>query len=75
MPTYSPSKQEWEAYMWCMRNKVRVSPGRIQKKLEWTVDISTDGATWKRSPKSYGKEEIWEQYYKICIWFENKYKK
>ena len=76
MPEYSASEEENSWYLWCVRNNIRVSPGGVQGNPDcWTIDICTDGKTWKKSPKQYDRDNIWPEYYKICLWFYNKYKK
>lgn len=75
MPEYQHSQEEWFWYKWCMDNNIRVSPGGTKDPNSWTIDISTDGKTWKKSPKTYTREDIWREYYLICKWFYKKYKK
>ena len=72
MPDYVPSEEERAAYMYCMRNNIRISPGGTKDPNEWTIDISLDGKTWNKSPKSYGREEVWKKYYEICAYYKRK---
>lgn len=72
--TYIASDLESEAYLWCVRNDVRVSPGGTKTKGEWTIDVSTDGKTWKRSPWTVQEDSLWQKYYEICLWYYEKYK-
>ena len=75
MPNYTPDNEEQANYLWCVRNNIRVSPGGVKGQPGcWTIDISTDGKTWKSSPESYEKDTIWPKYYEICKWFVDKYK-
>lgn len=73
MPPYNQSKEELEWYAYCMNNGIRISPGGLKDdSSHWTIDVSTDGTTWHRSPKKYNSEEIWVNYYRIAEYYYEK---
>ena len=56
-----------------MNNNIRISPGGVSGKKVWTIDISTDGSTWRKSPDTYKENEVWGAFYKIALWFYKKH--
>lgn len=75
MPNYNATREQTTAHHWCCNNNIRISPGGLVKdKDSWTIDISLDGKTWHKSPKTYGREEVWDKYYEICLYYYNKNK-
>ena len=73
MPDYIPTKEEYDAYLYCVRNSIRISPGGTNIHNEWTIDIFAKGK-WNKSPDSYGHKEIWEVYYNYCKYYYEKSK-
>ena len=71
MPSYVPSQEERKWHLYCVRNDIRVSPGGANYD-NWHIDVCLDGKTWHRSPKTFGKDEIWENCYKICRYYYDK---
>lgn len=76
MPIYTPSNEERKWYIHCVRNNIRISPQKSKKADEWHIAISVGpykkGEQPKVSPKSYGREEIWQTYYKFCKYYFDK---
>ena len=71
MGDYLPSEDERNAYLYCIRNDIRIAPGRVANKNQWTVDIYTPKG-WRKSPNSFGPVEIWEVYYNYCKYYYDK---
>ena len=71
MGIYNPSDEEVRARDWCIDNNIKISPGGINGKQEWTVDINL-GRGYKKSPKTFKKVEVWEVYYNYCLYYFNK---
>ena len=67
---YMPTKEEQEAYMWCVRNNIRISPA------SGYIEVNLDGdpvkGKWHRSPERYEGDALWEKYYEICTYYYNK---
>ena len=75
MPTYLPSDEERKWYLHCVRQGIRISPGAIvNTKDKWTIDISVDGKTWRKSPKQYDRNEIWPTFYQMHKYYYEKRK-
>ena len=71
MPDYNPTPEELEAYRYCMTNDIRISPGCVYNGTTWAIDIYAKGK-WNRSPKTFGRDEIWEVFYNYCkYYYEN----
>ena len=71
MGVYDPTEEEIHARDWCMNNNIKISPGGINGKNEWTVDINL-GKGYRKSPTSYDKKDIWRAYYDACFYYYNK---
>ena len=71
MGVYDPTIEEIRARDWCIDNNIKISPGGINGKQEWTVDIDL-GKGYRKSPKSYKKVEVWEVYYNYCKYYYEK---
>ena len=59
MGEYTPAKEETEAMIWCIRNKIFISPVAI-KEAKWTIEILNNGKT-STDPADYKKVDIWEK--------------
>ena len=71
MGDYLPNEEERNAYMYCMSNNIRISPGRVMGQNKWTIDIFAKGK-WNKSPDSYGPTEVWEVFYNYCKYYHEK---
>ena len=71
MPAYNPTKEEYDAYLYCVRNSIRISPGGTHIHNEWTIDVFAKGK-WNKSPKTFGPKEIWEVFYNYCKYYYDK---
>ena len=67
MGTYSASKLELEAYIWCIRNKIYIAPKAINE-TRWTIVITNNGKTHE-DPSHYIKDLIWEKIYEYYKYY------
>ena len=65
--------KDWEAYRWCVRNKIAISP-RAYSATQWHVDINNKDKT-HTSPDAYGKTEIWNKIFEYCKYYYDKHRK
>ena len=63
MGSYQATKEEVEARLWCIRNKIYISPF-AKDPGSWYIDITLNGKV-NRSPHVYVKDMIWENIYKF----------
>ncbi len=73
MGEYKPTKQDYEANVWCIRNKIYISPLALREG-SWIIEITINGVT-NKSPKSFVKDTVWEKYYEYCRYYYDKRKK
>ena len=71
MGNYAPSNKEQEAYMWCIKNNIYISP-KANTTTEWYLTITINGKESK-SPTAYKKIDIWQQLYKFYVYYYDKY--
>ena len=72
---YHPSKKEQDAYQYCVRNDIRISPVGISDKIgQWRIGISTPDNYKKiyNSPEICDKHSVMEVMYKYCIYYYEK---
>ena len=70
MGEYKYSKQEYEAYLWCIKNGIYISP-MARDNVSWWVEITIRGKT-SRSPEYYPKNVIWEKVFEFYTYYYNK---
>ena len=73
MGTTTMDPKLWEAYRWCVRNNIAISP-KAKSSTAWYVDIKNKGKT-HTSPETYGKTEIWEKIFEYCKFYYDKHRK
>ncbi len=73
MGNYTASDKEQTAFMWCVRNGIKVAP-RAKNNKEWYLTINVNGKV-AESPIAYEKIEIWKQLYKFYLYYYNKHHK
>jgi len=80
MPSYFASEEEMEACLFCRRNNIRISPMGIKNDLDhWKITINI--GPYKRgemphiAPYIYDRKTIWPEYYKMCKYYYDKYRK
>jgi len=72
MGKYSPTKENEEAYIWCIRNGIKISP-MAHGATSWWIDIEINGKS-ARAPDTYGPTEVWEKLYEFYRYYYNKNK-
>ena len=63
----------WEAYRWCVRNNIAISP-KAYSPTQWYIDIKNKDKT-HTSPEMYGKTEIWIKIFEYCKYYYDKHRK
>ena len=77
---YIANEQEAAAYSWCIKNNIRIGLQAIeyvQNPDKWKIAISI-GEDYKKvnlSPSVYTKDNVWQEYYKACLYYYNKHNK
>lgn len=71
MGNYAPKNKEQEAYMWCVRNNIYISP-KAKSTTEWHLTVTINGKE-SISPTAYEKIDIWKQLYKFYVYYYDKY--
>jgi hypothetical protein len=80
MPVYHASVEEKEARDYCIKNNIRISPlGIKDEKEKWRIGITfgsyKKGEKMNISPNIYDKDTIWPEYFKMCKYYYDKYRK
>jgi len=65
-------EKSWEAWRWCVRNNIAISP-KAKSNSEWFIDITNKGKT-HTSPEAYKKTEIWTKLFEYCKYYYDKYR-
>ena len=77
---YIANEEEAAAYSWCIKNNIRIGLQAIeyvQNPDKWKIAISI-GEDYKKvnlSPSIYTKDNVWQEYYKACLYYYNKHNK
>jgi hypothetical protein len=71
MGNYTPNSKEQEAYTWCIRNHIYISP-KAKSTTEWYLTLTINSKE-SISPSSYKKIDIWKQLYKFYVYYYDKY--
>jgi len=67
------NEEDWEAYRWCIRNDIAISPV-AKNDTAWYISIGSKGKT-NQSPETYGKTIIWEKIFEYCKYYFKKHDK
>ena len=78
LPDYMPSKEENNAYMYCVRNNIRISPLGINGEInKWKIGINVGpyvkGEKINIAPHIYDEDTIWPSYYEMCKYYYDKH--
>jgi len=73
MGEYIATDKDNEAYEWCIKNGIKISPTAYSEGA-WWLDIENNGKT-NRSPKKFLKTVVWEKMYEYYNYYHDKYKK
>ena len=71
MGVYTPTEEDVDAFIWCIRNKIYISPKAINES-RWTITINNKNIT-NEDPNSYMKTIIWEKVFEYYKYYYNKY--
>ena len=72
MGQYIYSDEEFEAYSWCIKNGIRISP-IAKDETNWFIEITINNKT-NRSPETYKKVVVWEKLFEYYLYYYGKYK-
>ncbi len=80
MPPYIASDKELEWWKYCVRNNIRIAPqGILTDSDHWHISTSlgpyTKGEKPNISPFKYCRKTIWIEYYKMCKYYYDKYRR
>ena len=67
------SSLDWNAYRWCVKNNIAISP-KAYSTTQWYIDIKNKDRT-HTSPDTYGKTEIWNKIFEYCKYYYDKHRK
>ena len=73
MGTIGHDTDDWEAYRWCVKNNIAISP-KAKTSTKWQIDIKNKGRT-HTSPEAYEKTIIWEKIFEYCRYYYDKHRK
>lgn len=65
-------QKDWEAYRWCIRNKIWIAP-KAKSNTEWWISITNKGRE-NISPEAYEKTIIWQKLFEYCRYYYEKYR-
>lgn len=66
------NKEDWEAWQWCIRNKIEIAP-KAKSNTAWWISITNKGKT-NISPEAYEKTIIWQKIFEYCRYYYEKYR-
>ena len=72
MGEYNPTQEETKAYIWCVRNNIKISPKAKEEGL-WWIEITINGKT-NKSPNTFIEGLVWEKLYEYCKYYYDRYK-
>lgn len=70
MGDYMATPEEQEAYLWGVRNNLRIAPKCCGPK-QWYVEIFLNGK-WNHNGEKFGPVEVWEQVFKYYLYYYGK---
>tara|TARA_B110000285_G_scaffold109141_1_gene123880 strand:+ start:439 stop:696 length:258 start_codon:yes stop_codon:yes gene_type:complete len=71
MGEYLPTKEEELAWVWCIRNNIKIAP-TCKSEGAWWIEITNNNKT-NRTPNVFTKTAVWRELYKYCKYYYNKY--
>ena len=76
--SYYRTPEEYEAMVWCLKNKIVVAPLAADKvktnPQNFYIDIIIQGRL-SRSPNTFDAKELWPQIYKYYKYYYDKHRK
>jgi hypothetical protein len=80
MPDYMPTKEERAWHKYCLDNNIIISPLAAEKGLnckKWKIAIAFY-PNYKKinlTPTVYTEDNIWREYYLMCKYYYDKYRR
>ncbi len=74
MGSYSPTKEEQDAFNWGINNHIRISPVAVAGRSEWKIAIQLGDKKANVSKDVWGPVDIWKQLYDYYLYYFNKRK-
>jgi len=72
---YTPTKEEMSAAIWCINNKIIITPRCTSHKcIRVKLEVEMDGRL-SVDPKEYTPLQGWSKKYEYCIYYYEKYNK
>jgi hypothetical protein len=71
MGEHTPDKFETQAWLWCIRNGIYISPFAIAEG-RWGMVIKNKGSS-NKDPKTYTKGSVWPKMYEYYKYYFKKY--
>jgi hypothetical protein len=71
MKSYLRTTEEDKAYLWGVRNGLKISPF-AHSATEWWIDVEFKDRK-KRSPIKYGSKEIWPKIFELYKFYYDKH--
>jgi hypothetical protein len=71
MGDYTPTKEQFKAYRWCVNNGIQVAPF-ARNEASWWIEIKIKNNKTHRSPEFYHKDKIWEKIYEFNEYYYDK---
>jgi hypothetical protein len=80
MPIYLPTENEMKWRDFCVKENIRISPlGIKDEKKKWRIGIALGpykkGEKMHIAPSVYDEDTIWIEYYRMCKYYYDKYRK
>lgn len=74
MLPYQRSDLENNAYLWCIRNGIKIAPFAVlnSEPRRWWVDVNAKEKV-KRSPYQYEEAQIWPKIFELYVFYYEKY--
>jgi len=73
MGEYKRTKQDYEAYIWCIRNNIKIATLANKEGSCW-IEINIKGNI-NRYPNIFIRDLVWEKFYEYCRYYYDKHKK
>ena len=74
MGQYIPTKEEWIACRWCIKNNIKISPW-ARDLSTWYVSIIINNGKNNVSSEFYERVEIWEKIQEYYMYYYKKHNK
>lgn len=74
MLPYQRGDLENNAYLWCIRNGIKIAPFAVlnSEPRRWWIDVNAKGKV-KRSPYQYEEAQIWPKIFELYVFYFEKY--